>query len=575
MTLALPPTQPATLTRRSEHPDQAQCGTDRTAVLLKLEPASAPDREEWRTESRSRHSRLVRLARLDHEGYCASSLCKAPAARDGDKSFLATALTVPLTKLRALNTTCPPCISACGFSPGRLYGTTITMTTTATALNLGWTMAQLYDHDWHPETNPPAPADDLPGIGAFSASQQTEMHLDAIDACIAALHDVLTAAGQDPLPTTANVRTLYLDRASQAAQAEVSINQLHFDIARTLAASNPNLGKSYGLGRALSDTMRAPKDQADLGVRFKHFRLETLRRWLNDLASDLPAHAAKGVLLSLSRWESWAANAAVASGEDWDAAETNVRRMLRKQGELWRAALCGEKDPCDALTADDYADAANDVARRGLTIAARVLARYGVAIAVIVAVVMALAVFVVTNPASQLVTGIGAVAAALGITWKGIGSVSEQLVLALGKPLWGSELDTAVGDGLTALPISPVHEPASDVLLQTPQYLRACAIAAAAGPLLPDSVSRVVGRPPLPGARRSLGLSDFLTTRASGRSWRGRNREKIYYWFAWAEAAELIGRDADGNLSLTPAGTTVARIPPRKRGTVRAALTAG
>jgi hypothetical protein len=447
------------------------------------------------------------------------------------------------------------------------------MTTTATALNLGWTMAELYDHDWRPKTDLPAPADDLPGIGAFSPSQQAEMRLDAIDACLAALHDTLAAAGQDPLPSTADVRALYRDPNSQAEPAKVSVNKLHFDIARTLAASDPNLGKAYGLGRALSDTVRSPTDQADLVERFKHFRLETLRRWLNDLASDLPAHAAKGVLLSLSRWEGWAANVAVASGDEWAAARENVRRTLRKQGELWRAALCGEKDPRDALTADDYADAASDVARRGLAIAARVLARYGVAIALVVAVVVALAVFVVTNPTSQLVTGLGAVAAALGITWKGVGSVSERLALALGKPLWGAGLDAAVGEGLTALPVRPVREPVSDVLLRTPQYLRACAIAAAAGPLSPDSVSRVLGRRPLPGARRSLGLSDFLTTRASGRGWRSPDRDEIHYWFAWAEAADLIERGTDESLSLTAVGATVARIPPRQPGTVRAALT--
>jgi hypothetical protein len=209
-----------------------------------------------------------------------------------------------------------------------------------------------------------------------------------------------------------------------------------------------------------------------------------------------------------------------------------------------------------------------------LAIATRVLARYGVAIVLAVAVVVALTVFVVTNPASQLITGIGAVAAALGITWKGVGSVSEQLALALGKPLWGAELDAAVGDELTALPIRPVREPMPDVLLRTPQYLRACAIAAAAGPLSPDSISRVVGRRPFPGAHRSLDLSDFLTTRASGWGWRRPGREEIDYWFAWAEAADLIERGVDESLSLTAAGATVARIPPRQPGAIRAALTA-
>jgi hypothetical protein len=39
-------------------------------------------------------------------------------------------------------------MSACKLAPGRrLHGTIMTTTTTATALNLGWTMAELYDHD--------------------------------------------------------------------------------------------------------------------------------------------------------------------------------------------------------------------------------------------------------------------------------------------------------------------------------------------------------------------------------------------------------------------------------------------
>lgn len=54
----------------------------------------------------------------------------------------------------------------------------------ATALYLGWTMAELYGHDWRPKTDPPVPAEDLPGIGSFSASQQTEMRLDTIDAWV-------------------------------------------------------------------------------------------------------------------------------------------------------------------------------------------------------------------------------------------------------------------------------------------------------------------------------------------------------------------------------------------------------
>ena len=86
-----------------------------------------------------------------------------------------------------------------------------------------------------------------------------------------------------------------------------------------------------------------PADREGLQERFKHYQLENLRGWLNDLASALPAHSAKAVLGSLTRWEAWTANALTAPEEDLYAALPTLRRILPRQAEMWRDALCGER----------------------------------------------------------------------------------------------------------------------------------------------------------------------------------------------------------------------------------------
>jgi hypothetical protein len=451
---------------------------------------------------------------------------------------------------------------------------------TAVAFGLGWTMAELYDHDFvvdAPAPDPPPPGHGdpplrLPGMSRLTPAQRLSMRLAKIDGALAALRATFTAAGLTA-PTTDDVRAQFTAAQLDRLAARRAIRALHVSTLAGLTAADPALGKAYGLGRALADTCQQANDRDALKERFGHFRLENLREWLNDLASALPEHAAKAVLASLTRWEAWVANAVALSDEQFAPARAPLNAIIRRQGEMWRGLLCGEKDPRDGLTPDDYADAAGSVARRGLQLGRSVLSRYALPVVLLLLAVVLIVLFVVQNPTSRLVTSVAAVAAALGITWKSVGSVAEKLLRAVGKPLWGSELDTAVGNAITFLPTVPVLEPAPDLLLRTPQYLRACAtVSKLEWPVTKSRLMDALKRWPGPGADRPS-LSDYA--RRSGRLLGAPSDAEVSYWLAWASVAGFLRPTEEaGGYELSPEGTRLAALPAKDRGTVRAAITA-
>ncbi len=451
--------------------------------------------------------------------------------------------------------------------------------TTGIALELGWMMAELYDHDFvidSPPPDPPArgpgdPPRRLPGISRLTPAQRLQMRLEKIDAALAMLRATFAAAGVTA-PRTQPVRAQFTAEQLDVGLAQRAIRTLHASILTGLTAADPSLGKAYGLGRALADSCQQADDRAALKERFAHYRLETVRGWLHDLASALPAHTAKGVLMSLTRWEAWAANATRQSDERFGSARPSINAIVRRQGEMWRSVLCGEKDPRDQLTPDDYADAASTVARRGFQLGRSVLSRYAWIVVLLLAAVALVVLFVVQNPTSRLVTSVAAAATALGITWKGVGSVAEKLLRAVGEPLWGAELDAAVSDAITFLPTIPIAEPAADLLLRTPQYLRACAIVQQTWPVNQTRLSDALRRWPGPSAER-LGWTDYVSR--SRRPWRAPSGEELSYWLAWASTAGFLrSSEQQGNYRLGPEGERLTGIPANATGAARAAITA-
>ena len=100
------------------------------------------------------------------------------------------------------------------------------------------------------------------------------------------------------------------------------------------------------------------------------YRTATLLGWLDDLASALPPHVGHSVASSLKRWSAW-----VAQLVDGPAINDAVN-ALRRQGELWRALLSGEKHATDMLDTDNYLDAARSLATHMRTILRGVIRRF-------------------------------------------------------------------------------------------------------------------------------------------------------------------------------------------------------
>lgn len=442
------------------------------------------------------------------------------------------------------------------------------------AFSLGWQMVDLYREGLPRQTHSPALGPRLPGIGRLSPSQRALLRLDQVDAAVARLSRQILA-GDLRVPTTKALRTLKEDPEAGAEQRRRAIYSLHVGLLRTLTAADFRLGKAYGLGRALADCCQTPADLDALAEHFGRYRLDVLRTWLNDSASYLPAHSAKAVLSGLTRWEAWVSNAEqlLQTPAAWVEDAELIAATLRRQGEMWRAVLSGEKNAQDMLTADSYQKAASTLVSRAFATAKPFLVKYAPALVLVIVAIAVLARVVFSSGTSQVVTTIASLATALGITWKTVGTTAERLGEALEKPLWGAELDAAVGEALTYLPLQPVAEPRPDLLLDTPQYLRA--VDAAGSPAEMHRKLAGVGQ-----RRLSRRLSAAAT--AFGSTPRATPTE-VDYWLKWAVVARYVtvvsGEQPDdphaGRYSLTPEGARIAAIPAGERGTVRAALGAG
>ena len=218
----------------------------------------------------------------------------------------------------------------------------------------------------------------------------------------------------------------------------------HVQVLGVLTATDFKLGKAYGLGRALADTCRKPKSDVDVKVELGRYRIANLLKWLDDLSTAFPAHAAHSVYSSLNTWCDRAEQQSLPEG---------TLAVLRRQGELWRALLSGEKSCSQTLEIGNYLDAARELARKMRSTLIAVIARFPIlAILTLVLIGGGIALLAVGGGA-HIVAGATALFAAFGLTWKGLGGALGQLAGKLEQPLWGAVLDQAIAGAITlALP---------------------------------------------------------------------------------------------------------------------------
>jgi hypothetical protein len=233
---------------------------------------------------------------------------------------------------------------------------------------------------------------------------------------------------------------------------------LYTDVRRRLAASATLLATAFGLGRMLADTVWLPRsDHPELYLeRFDAYRLANAYGWLDDLQKAFPQRAAAAVHASLAAWEYWVQHATKPDGSpDATRFDPSTLRALRRQGELWRRLLAGEKDPIQLLGPPDYVEAGSRLLRRGRQITARFLWRWLPGIVLLIAGAAAAVWAAVTYaPAGtdRLVAVLASLLGTLGVSWKGIGATLGTALKQAESALWSAEVEAAVGQAASVLP---------------------------------------------------------------------------------------------------------------------------
>lgn len=317
------------------------------------------------------------------------------------------------------------------------------------AVALGWQMAELYQPGGWP-TGPPRRGADLPGLSKLSGAERALVGLDQVDVALSRLKRAITEHGLSE-PTTEKAREALKAGKPTEEAFRGTIFDLHLDLLATLTAANFKLGKAYGLGRALADTTRQPTDMQTVKAQLERHRIANLRAWLADLSSVLPAHAGHAVDESLGMWRDWAApeEPKVNPGEDMP----RVIRLLRRQGERWRALLSNEKAGADTLELQEYVQAGSDALMRLGCLTWRFVQRFLILL-VLAAALFAVGFWLILSDSSSghIAAGLSSVLVSLGLTWKGVGGSLGRTAGKLERPVWEAALDRQVAQAITLLP---------------------------------------------------------------------------------------------------------------------------
>lgn len=304
---------------------------------------------------------------------------------------------------------------------------------------LGWQMAELFRAELRHYSE--RRDGDLPGLGSLSDEERREISVDQVQAALTQLTPAIQKAGLT-VPTN-ELNAVRTALGNWAADGPPAVEALHLKLLGTLTAAAFRLGKAYGLGRALADTCRKPTNPDGVKNELDPFRVANLLAWLDELSSALPPHAAHSVYASLKQWRDWAA----ANQQPLDATTA-----IKRQGELWRALLSGEKRGTEMLEIGNYLQAAGTVAGQMNSIFWRAILHFWCLIVIVTGLIAASILLFIKGGSSHIVAGAGTLLAAFGLSWKGVGGAVGKLAGKLEQPLWGAVLDTAIADAITLKP---------------------------------------------------------------------------------------------------------------------------
>jgi hypothetical protein len=350
---------------------------------------------------------------------------------------------------------------------------------------------------------PPVPYDlaQLPGLSKLSSYDWQRLGLDEVDFVLDQVASQVGRLSADRLELTVDARSK-LDAtiqdgdgvASRRDDYRTAIGQLHVNLLVTLTAAFSAYGKAYGLGRALADTTRPHQTTVELTSAFDNYRIGQLYAWLDELASQLPPHAARAVAQSLEWWQravlASATNSKLSmsslpatylSGSNiqpspWQRATATVRRHRKggtkqtdppsmeslaaavgRQGTLWRGVLDADKLCTDLLTSQDYLRAGDRMARHYVALAGRTLRTMPwllFLLMLLLAAVVLVLVFIPGSAVARTATAVAAIAGTFSGVWKLARTRAAPIAAELERPLWGAELNTATAEAITVPPLA-------------------------------------------------------------------------------------------------------------------------
>jgi hypothetical protein len=240
------------------------------------------------------------------------------------------------------------------------------------------------------------------------------------------------------------------------AVVRADIAQLHTDALCQLTVADFRLGKAYGLGRALAETVLLPSAAppecraTTFKEKFSAGRLGNVHRWLADLKTVLPDHSSFAVSASLVAWEQWV------TGPAHEQKLATAGPYLHRQGQQWRALLSGERAARDLLGTMDLVVASRELSTKVGRIIRLYTSHYWKLILLIVALIIVVAGGIVGGAVASgnsklLWAGLTALVGVLG-GWKGIQATLGRGIRAIEPALWQSELDNAIASRVLILP---------------------------------------------------------------------------------------------------------------------------
>jgi hypothetical protein len=422
----------------------------------------------------------------------------------------------------------------------------------STAFSVGWRLTWLYREGSFDRERRDDGRDDLPGPGGLSGFARTELAVDLIESDLRKLRGREGGVGIDE-NAAEELRKAMGARAKDLRALRQRVEKLHLRLLSALTAADFRLGKGFALGHALADTCLLPENRGSFDRAFGP-RIVSVKNWLADLASVLPPHASRAVALSLRTWESWAAEPTL-DGKPlaWAKQGAGVFAALRRQGELWRELLVGEKSAPDMLDTSHYLRAAQALVAALSSSLWRFVRPLALPLAVAILLLGGgVALLLVSGTAGQVVGAIATAAGAVGITGAGLRARLGKAATYLENRLWGAEMDLAIAE---AVLIGPTGWGASVGRVSLP--------AAGAPPRAAENIEALGKFRDAVQGKREQELAELLAPDAEfiveGRPRRGRNA--VVEWLLRAPESTRIASEPQRVVAARP-GYLVTYLEP-------------